>query len=174
MQRAQPQASSPVRQACPCRTPRDRICIYLHRNDEGWGAATGANPALLQLAEVCVTPLESPEGSRYSNSFSAQAGAPRRHYLFTRKRAECQFDKNTVYLYSCLHTNNNCATMNRDREMQRLNAGFTNAATTLRRNAKRLQDQLDHDPHCNREIITEALKFINEALAAIESAGDER
>lgn len=64
--------------------------------------------------------------------------------------------------------------MNRDREMQRLDAGFTDAATTLRRNAKRLQDQLDHDPHCNREIITEALKFINEALAAIESAGDER
>ena len=62
--------------------------------------------------------------------------------------------------------------MNRDREMQRLEAGFTDAATTLRRNAKRIRDQLEHDPACNREILTEALKFIDEALAAIESAND--
>jgi hypothetical protein len=62
--------------------------------------------------------------------------------------------------------------MNRDREMQRLDAGFTDAATTLRRNAKRLREQLKHDPDCNKEVITEALKFIEEALAAIDSVDD--
>lgn len=62
--------------------------------------------------------------------------------------------------------------MSRDREMQRLDAGFTDAATTLHRNAKRMRDQLEHDPSCNKETITEALKFIDQALAAIESAGD--
>jgi hypothetical protein len=58
--------------------------------------------------------------------------------------------------------------MNRDREMRRLDAGFTDAATTLRRNAKRLREQLEHDPDCNKEVVT----FINEALAAIESEDD--
>jgi hypothetical protein len=62
--------------------------------------------------------------------------------------------------------------MNRDREIQRLDAGFTDEATTLRRNAKRLRDQLEHDPDCNKEVITEALKFMDEALAAIENADD--
>lgn len=60
--------------------------------------------------------------------------------------------------------------MQRDREMQRLDAGFIDAATTLRRNANRLREQLEHDDDCNKEVLTEALKFIEEALAA----SDER
>jgi len=58
-------------------------------------------------------------------------------------------------------------------DIARLRYGFTSTEDALRANAERLREQLEHDPNCNN-VILEALKFINDALAIIEEAGREK
>ena len=63
--------------------------------------------------------------------------------------------------------------MTQDREMQRLSAGFSDAETTLRRNAASLRERLESDTACDKTSLLAALQSIDEALKVIESARDE-
>lgn len=52
-------------------------------------------------------------------------------------------------------------------------AGFSDAETTLRRNAASLRERIESDTACDKGSLREALAAIEQALSRIENARDE-